>query len=177
MLGSCSDSDRDVIRGRGLHLAQLSAASRAHVYEAALRAAFHVDDPALVLLIHPRVLPRTARIAGGDPVPDSVVAALKDDGVIRGRCDPRPVAGQKTPRCDVTRPGYVVRLSDVLQLKGDTVEVFLAVTTFDTPSHPKQLLMQFENVYQIAKTSAGWTAIREGRVPKELQASGSDSGG
>jgi hypothetical protein len=165
-LAGCSDPDRDIIRGHGLKVAQITTTARAHVYEAALHAAFHLDDPTLVLLMQPRVLPRTAKIESGDSMPKAITSVLEDDGAIHGLCQPQAVPNQKTPRCATSMPGYVVRFSDVLQLTHDTVEVFVSVVSFDTRTYPKQAFMEFENVYQIAKTPDGWSAAREGRVPK-----------
>src|SRR5690349_15155343 len=55
----CRRDDSNVVRGRGLTVMTVPAASQANIYEAAARAAFDVSDPALSLLLDRRELPRT----------------------------------------------------------------------------------------------------------------------
>ena len=87
--GDCMRRRRSsVVRGRGLIVAPLSAAEQAHVYEAALRAAFEVDDESLSLLLDPRELPRDIGLAVGPRLPDSVGAELRRRGATKGACEP-----------------------------------------------------------------------------------------
>ena len=80
LASACKPDDSDVFRGRGLTVAPLRAADQASVYAAALRAAFYVDDPGLSLLLDPRLLPRTAGVGDGAPVPAAITRALRDSG-------------------------------------------------------------------------------------------------
>ena len=62
LLLACSrdaPDDSGVMRGRGLKPALLAPAAEAAVYDAAVRASFDVE-PGLLLMLHPRRLPRSA---------------------------------------------------------------------------------------------------------------------
>jgi hypothetical protein len=166
-LAACREGDNS-FRGHGLKPAALTAESQARVYEAAARGAFEVDDPALSLLLDPRVLPRAAGYGPGPALPDAVRGELRSRGVIKGAC-PAPDEGtKKTLLCRAPRPGYVVRFSDVLQLGAgsDSVQVYMYVQKYDTPESGATEAMRFERAYQVVKRSDEWTAVREGRVPR-----------
>src|SRR3954471_13472731 len=89
----CTSRDSNDVRGRGLTVATLPAASEARVYEAAARSAFDVTDPSLILLVDPRRLPREVGLAPQGRVPDAVVSELRSGGVIKGTCEP-PLTGK-----------------------------------------------------------------------------------
>src|SRR5215217_7261140 len=130
-LGACTGDESNTVRGRGLSLATLPAASRAHVYEAALRASFDVDDPALSLLLDPRELPRDVGLAASSRVPDSVAAELRRRDVTKGTCEPPIDSKRGVPLCSASLPGYVIRFSPVFALRGDSVQVYLYVQKYD----------------------------------------------
>ncbi|HET7189006.1 MAG TPA: hypothetical protein VFI52_12675, partial [Gemmatimonadaceae bacterium] len=91
LLVACSGGDADdanIARGRKLKPAPLAPAAEASVFDAAVRASFDMS-PDLVLMLHPRRLPRTAGFEGGDPVPAALVQALRDRGVVHGVCEPK----------------------------------------------------------------------------------------
>lgn len=156
-----------VARGAGLEAASLSAAEQARVYRAAAGASFDLG-PGLVLLLHPRLLPREAGTEGGDLVPDAVVRALRGAGTIAGTCDPPPPERGALPQCDASAAGYIVRFSEVLGLGGDTVQVYLDAEQYTVPGAPPQQVFQFEKAYQIVRQGGGWRVAREGRVPEAV---------
>ena len=165
---ACTADDSNAVRGRGLSLADLSAAARAQVYEAAARAAFEVNDPALSLLLDPRELPRDVGLAVGARVPDPVVAELRRRGVTKGTCEPQ-VEGKRVPRCSAELPGYVLRFSPVFALSGDSVQVYVFAQSYETSSSGKAERLRFERAYQVVRRGEDWRAVREGRVPKEIR--------
>ena len=166
---ACSGEDSNAVRGRGLSLAPLPATTRAHVYEAAVRAAFEVDDPTLYLLLDPRELPRDVGLAVGERLSDSVAAELRERHVTKGTCEP-PIENTRKPlRCAAARPGYVVRFSPVFTLHGDSVQVYLYAQKYDTPSSGVSERLRFERAYQVVPRGDDWRAVREGRVPKEIR--------
>jgi hypothetical protein len=168
LLAACRshDPDADVTRGPGLRAAaELPATDRAGVYRAALAAAFDLTDPALTLLLDPRLLPRTPGFGGGERLATPVVAAMRERGVVQGTCEPPITGARNAPRCDARGPGYVVRFTDVLRLPPDSVEVFLEVRRFDLPSAAAGHYFRFERAYEIIGAGNDWRAAREGRIP------------
>ena len=169
MLGGCGGGDdSNFVRGRGLQPATLSPAAQAAVYDAALRGAFEVDDPALSLLLDPRELPRTVGLDAGARLPAATVSAMRGRGTIKGTCEP-PTAGRKTPRCSAARPGYVVRFSPVFAMRGDSVAAYVFAQKYDTPSSGYSDPLRFERVYHLVRSGDGWRAALEGRVPKDIR--------
>jgi hypothetical protein len=57
-----------------------------------------------------------------------------------------------------------VRFSEVLKRGGDSVEVYVAVQKFDTPSSGASEALRFERAYQIVGRGEHWQATREARV-------------
>jgi hypothetical protein len=166
-LAACRRGEEDAIRGRGHRLATLPVAAQAQVYRAAVTAAFNAGDPNLVLLLHPRMLPRLRDDSAGAKVPAPLAAALADSGVVRGQCDPQPVPGRKTPRCpSADWPGYVVRFSDIFVLPADTLLFYFNVQRYDIASAPSTDVIHFENAYKVVPRSGRWEAVREGRIPR-----------
>ena len=164
------DADRDVVRGKGLQLATLPVAERAAVYRSALRAAFDIG-PSLVLLLHPRQLPRTAGLAGGAPVPAELAAALESSGIVQGRCDVPDESAEgrggrptQAPRCEARLPGYVVRFSDVFRRPPDSVQVYVEAERFATAASGPAQPFRFEKAYQLVGGGTSWRVAREGRV-------------
>lgn len=133
--------------------------------EAAVRASFDVG-PDLVLLLHPRRLPRTAGYEGGDPVPPELVRALLERGVVRGTCEPQRDAPRNTPRCDVPQAGYIIRGSDVLRVAADTVELYFAAERFGPATGQRPEALRFEKIYQLVGRGAAWRVVREARSPQ-----------
>lgn len=167
-LASCGRdeaADQHVARGRGLRSAELPAAARARVYEAATRAAFDVG-PSLTLLLHPRLLPSTAGYAGGQSVRSDVASALRRRGVVQGTCDPPAGGARRTATCEARAPGYVVRYSDVFQMGPDSVQVHFAAERFDTPTSGAHQALRFERVYQLVNRGGTWRVAREARMPE-----------
>jgi hypothetical protein len=166
LLAACGDrATNDDIRGRGLMEAETPAAVTAAIYEAATRAAFDIT-PDLVLLAEPRYLPRGGGEAGGDPVPDDVLAAMRRRGLIRGTCEPPHDGSRAVPVCEARAPGYVVRFSEVFSASSDTVQVHFSALRFRTrPDEPAEAL-SFERAYQLTGSGQRWRVVREARVPQ-----------
>jgi hypothetical protein len=160
------DDDSTVFRGRGLKLAALSDDDRVSVYNAALRAAFEMDDPALFLLLDPRFLPRAQGVGVGPAMPKGLSSTLRGRGVVKGTCVAPAGGTRKTLLCRAERPGYVVRFSDVYEIKPDSVQVYVLVQKYDTPESGATEAMRFERVYQVVRHSGVWRASREGRMPR-----------
>jgi len=152
------------VRGHHLHVASLSATAHAAVYEGALGAAFDLRDPALTLLLDPRKLPRIGGFAEDGRVSGPVQAALRQRGVIQGECEPPITGSRKTPQCRERGPGYVVRFSDVLARRGDSVEVYVYVQKFDTPAGGGSESLRFERAYQLVKRGDRYEPTQEARV-------------
>jgi hypothetical protein len=162
---ACADEvdDSNVARGRGLKPATLDPAAEASIYDAAVRASFDVS-PDLVLMLHPRRLPRTAGYEGGDPVPAALLQALRDRGVVRGTCEPKHEAARDTPRCAGPQAGYVIRASPVVQAGRDTVQLNFAAETFAAETGARPQALRFEKIYQLVGSGAAWRVVREARV-------------
>ncbi len=165
---ACRPDDSSV-RGRGLTVASLSGAQQAHVYEAALRASFEVDDPALSLLLDRRELPRDVGLAATARLPDDVVAEMRRRGVTKGTCEPALDSKRGVPLCTAELPGYIVRFSPVFALRGDSVQVYVYTQKYDTPATRGSERLRFERAYQVVRRGDEWRAVREGRVPKEIR--------
>ncbi|NUQ21518.1 MAG: hypothetical protein HOQ09_11210 [Gemmatimonadaceae bacterium] len=158
-----ADSDGPDIRGSGLRPASVDAAQRAAAYDAALRQAFDVDST-LVLLVDPAILPRNGSFARDAKLGDDVTRALVGRGMVRGSCEPTNVDGQHVPRCASPAPGYVVRFSDLYQMQGDTVRLFLAADRFQTASGVGPATrFAFESGFEVVKRGDAWRVAREGR--------------
>jgi hypothetical protein len=141
----------------------MSPPQRAAVYDRALREAFNVNDDALVLLIDPARLPRTGGMARGDRIPAPVLGALEARRTVRGRCEPA-VDTTRAARCDSTRPGYVVRLSDIFDRTGDSVRVFIAVERYQPVGTEGTFgRFAFEDGYDLVPAVAGWRVVRRAR--------------
>lgn len=162
--GCATGEDDHYVRGHGLRVASLEPSARVPVYQAALGAAFELNDPALTLMLDRRLLPRAGGMAEDGRLPAGVETGLKQRGVIQGVCEPPITTSRKTPHCDARGPGYVVRFSDVLARGGDSVEVYLAVQKFDTPTSGASESLRFERAYQLVHRGSEWQPIREARV-------------
>jgi hypothetical protein len=168
-LAACSGDVSHDVRGRGLSIASLPATDQAHVYAAATRGAFDVDDPGLSLLLDRRLLPRTTGLAPAGMISNDVVAELRRRGAIKGTCEPKLDSGRGTARCSAALPGYVVRFSPVLALHGDSTQVYVYAQKYDTPSSGISQALRFERAYQVVRRGDDWSAAREGRIPKEVR--------
>jgi hypothetical protein len=156
------DSGPD-IRGGGAPSAKLDPAQRAGAYDAALREAFDVDS-ALVLLVDRAVLPRNGTFESRDTLDAAVVRELRNAGAIHGECAPVRKDAKHGPTCVSDGPGYVVRFTDLYQMRGDTVRMFLAADRFQTASGigPAQKF-SFESGFELLRKGGKWTVVREGR--------------
>ncbi len=164
---ACAADDTNVVRGKGLGVATLSPVAQARVYEAAARGAFDLD-PSLSLLLDSRELPRGVGLAPEGTVPAAVAAELRQRGITRGSCEP-PLTTTGAPRCEAELPGYIVRFSPVFVLRGDSVQVYIYVQKYDTPTGEASQTLRFERAYQVVQQGDDWRAVREGRVPKEIR--------
>ncbi len=163
---ACSDAapdDANVARGRGLKPVALPPEAEASVFDAAVRASFDVE-PGLVLMVHPRRLPRTAGYDGGDALPAPVATALRDRGVVRGICEPKHEAPRDTPRCTGMQAGYVVRASVPVRVADDTIQVNFAAEAYAAETGPRPQSLRFEKIYQLVGRGADWQVLREARV-------------
>ena len=156
-------NDGGDIRGGGAPSAKLDAVQRARAYDAALREAFDVDST-LVLLIDRSVLPRSGGWESRDTLDARVVRELLNAGAIRGECSPVRKDSKHGPTCVSGGPGYVVRVTDLFQMPGDTVRMFLAADRFQTASGigPAQKF-SFESGYELLRKNGKWAVVREGR--------------
>ncbi len=168
-INACGGGASNDVRGRGLTMASLSPASQAGIYDAAARAAFDVDDPALSLLLDTRLLPRSVGLASGGRLAEAVTEEMRRHGTIKGTCEPALDAGRGTPRCPATLPGYVVRYSPVFKLGGDSMQVYIYAQKYDTRGSGNSPPLRFERAYQVVRRGDGWRAVREGRIPKEIR--------
>ena len=171
---ACATGDDDQFaRGHRLRVASLQPDTRVLVYRSALGAAFELNDPALTLLLDRRVLPRAGGMAEEGRLPGPVETGLRDRGVIQGTCEPPITTSRKTPQCAARGPGYVVRFSDIFKRGGDSVEVYLAVQKFDTPTNTGSESLRFERAYQLVhRPGDKWEATREARVRETTQPPG-----
>ena len=169
LLAGCGGEDSTAVRGRGLTIAPLSTTEQAHVYEAAVRAAFEVDDETLSLLFDPRQLPRDIGLAVGPRLSDSIGAELRRRGVTKGACEPPLDSKRGSPRCTAALPGYVVRFSPIFKLRGDSVQVYVYAQKYDNATSGNSDRLRFERAYQVVPNGERWRAVREGRVPKEIR--------
>lgn len=166
LAAACSGGDADdanVARGRKLAPASLAPAAEASVYDAVVRASFDMS-PDLVLMLHPRRLPRTAGYEGGDAVPAALVQALRDRGVVHGVCEPKHEAPRDTPRCTGPQAGYVVRASTPFKASGDTIQINFAAEAFAAEKGARPQALRFEKIYQLVGSGSAWRVVREARV-------------
>ena len=158
-----ADTDGPDIRGNGLRAATVDADQRAGAYDAALRQAFDVDSM-LVLLLDPAILPRNGSFARDAKLGDDVARALVRGGMVRGTCEPAGGDARHAPKCPVAAPGYVVRFSDIYQMQGDTVRLFLSADRFQTTSGVGPgARFSFESGFEIVRQGNTWRVAREGR--------------
>lgn len=166
---ACSGSDDGppAFRGPGLKVAALDVAQQAAVNAAAVNGAFD-PDPSLSLLLDPVYLPRTEGISGGAPLAPALISRMRQQGIVRGTCQPSRDDARTVPLCRAALPGYVVRFSEILGVGGgtDTVQVYLAATRYrHAPKEPAELL-SFERAYRVARARGGWRVLSEARIPR-----------
>ena len=169
LLAACKGgegADEKTVRGRGMKVMDLRDDSEVALYRAAIGASFETG-PGLTVLLHPRRLPRTAGIAGGEPVPASLVKALREGGVVQGTCE--PPGTRDTPQCDAPAAGYVVRGSDVFRGSGDTVVFHFSAERYATPTSGRQDALRFEKIYQLVPRGNEWRVAREARAPESTR--------
>ena len=165
---ACQAEDQSV-RGHGLSVASLPAATQARMYEAAARADFDVTDPTLSLLADPRLLPRGVGLATEGRLSPAVVSALTRGGIFKGRCEPPVKHKPGAPTCDAERPGYVLRFSPVFSLGGDSTEVYVYTQQYDNAQSGHSQPRRYEKAYQIVRRGGEWHAAREGTISKEIR--------
>lgn len=159
--------EESYVRGHGLAVADLPVHDQVAIYQEAVGGAFTVGDPSLYLLLNPRFLPRTAGLAGGEPMGPQLRNALLDSRIAQGTCEPPVTSGTpKAARCRAPMDGYVVRFSPALRLAADTIEVYLVVQRYSMPGSASASTLEFERVYKLVKHASGWDAVAEGRIAK-----------
>ena len=165
LLAACvANEDDHFVRGHRLHVASLVGDARIAVYRAALGAAFDLRDPALTLLLDRRKLPRIGGMAEEGRLSGPVANGLRQGGIVQGMCEPPITTSRKTPVCPARGPGYVVRFSEILARGGDSVEVYLAVQKFDTPTSGASESLRFERAYQLVRHGDRFEPTQEARV-------------
>ena len=166
---ACSGADEGppAFRGPALKVAPLAVAQQAAVNAVAVNAAFN-PDPSLSLLLDPVYLPRTEGTAGGTAVPPALIARMREQGTVRGTCQPARDSTRTVPLCPAALPGYVVRFSEILGLGGgsDSVQVYLAATRYRHEAKAPAELLSFERAYRIGRTRSGWRVLSEARIQK-----------
>ena len=157
--------EESYVRGHGLKAAELPLRDRVAIYQEAVGGAFTVGDSDLYLLLNPRLLPRTAGYVGGEPMTPALRNDLLKTRIVQGTCEPVETTGPyKAARCNARLAGYVVRFSDILRLRGDTMQVYLFVQRYSLPGAPDASRLRFERVYKVVKHPTGWDAVAEGRI-------------
>jgi hypothetical protein len=175
ILVACAPGDEDrFVRGHRLHVSSISVDNRVSVYQAALGASFDLRDPALTLLLDRRKLPRVGGMGDEGRLSGLIEKGLRQRGVIQGTCEPPIGTSRKTPQCAARGPGYVVRFTDVLARGGDSVEVYLAVQKFDTPSSSGTESLRFERAYQLVRRGERFEPTQEARVRETAPPPNSD---
>lgn len=169
LAAACKGEESSAARGRGLNVAPLSPTEQAHVYEAAARAGFELDDASLSLLFDPRELPRDVGLASEARLSDAIGAELRRRGVIKGTCEPALDTKRGSPLCTAALPGYIVRFSPIFSLRGDSVQVYVYAQKYDNATSGNSNRLRFERAYQVVPDGDRWRAVREGRVPKEIR--------
>jgi len=154
--------DDGFVRGPGLKTTQLPVPAKVAIYDAALKSAFDVG-PGLVLLLDPRFLPRTTGLGAGSPVPKNLIDALRARKVVAGLCQAPLETTREAPRCEVENPGYIVRLSDIFRIRGDSVQVHVAVERYNTSTSANSEVLRFEKAYQVVGRGTEWQVVRQGR--------------
>ena len=165
---ACTQDD-NTVRGHGLTVSSVSSIAQARIYEAAARAAFDVNDPALWLLVDPRELPRATGLAPAGRLRDAVIVELRRGGILKGSCEPTLQGALGNPHCSAALPGYVLRFSPVFTLPGDSTQVYVYAQAYDTKASGPSQTLRFERAYQVARHGDSWRAVREGNVPKEVR--------
>jgi hypothetical protein len=160
---ACAEDTSKHARGRGLEVAQLSAADRAKIYAASLGGAFDLD-PGLSLLIDTTMLTRVGGERPGGALGTDVRAALRGTGVTKGECAPQRRAPPRTPVCRTDLPGYVVRFSDVFAMAGDSVQTHLLADRYDTPATGEHNRFRIEQAYQLVRRNGDWSVVRKARI-------------
>lgn len=160
---AAAPDDSNVARGRGLTPASFPPATEASVFDAVVHASFNVE-PSLVLLMHPLRLPRMAGYDGGDPIPDGLVDALRERGIVHGVCTPKHEAPRDTPRCTGPNAGYVVRASQPFHGAGDTIQINFAAEAFGAEVGSRPQALRFEKIYQLIGSGSHWRVVREARA-------------
>ena len=164
-LSGCSKEEQ-AYRGPGLTVASVPTRDAVAIYRATLSGSFNVNDPSLWILVDSLLLPRSAGLEGGTPMSPALIAALRNAGVTKGVCTV-PVHPTREPlRCDAERAGYAVRFSDLLQLGRDSVQVYVVVEQYATPSGPAAERLRFERAYHVSRRGTVWRATREARLPR-----------
>ena len=173
LVACMANEDDHFVRGHKLRVASMTGDARIAVYRAALGAAFDLRDPALTLLLDRRKLPRVGGMAEEGRLSGPVANGLRERGVVQGVCEPPITASRKTPVCTARGPGYIARFSDVLARGGDSVEVYLAVQKFDTPSSGGSESLRFERAYQLVRRGDSFEPTQEARVHETTPPPGS----
>jgi hypothetical protein len=56
-----------------------------------------------------------------------------------------------------------VRFSDIFRMRGDSVQLHIAVERFNTKTSAQSAIMRFEKAYQVVGKGTSWRVVRQGR--------------
>jgi hypothetical protein len=166
LAASCGREDEGPnARGAGLRSAALEPGARGDAYAVALRGAFDLG-PGLVLLLDPRILPRSRTAESDDRVTPEVLQAMRTSGAIQGTCQADTTAANAAPICPAENAGYVVRVSDVFAMQGDTVQLYVTAERY-RPSRDTtgfQPPLRLEQRYVLTRQGGRWIVASKERL-------------
>ncbi|HJU88984.1 MAG TPA: hypothetical protein VJ672_06295 [Gemmatimonadaceae bacterium] len=168
-LGACSGEPEDKnARGAGLPAADLPIGRRASAYATGMRGMFDVG-PGLVLLLDPALLPRSRTAEPEDSATSDLIQALRETRTIQGTCAPRRGTDRRSaPICEASAAGYIIRVSDIFQASGDTVQLYVTAERYraarDTAGFQPPL--RIEQRYDLTPRGDAWSVARKARLVK-----------
>jgi hypothetical protein len=159
------DTDDPRRRGRDIERMALPANEQAAAYAQVLRESF--DLPGTTLLLDPRLLPAGGGYAVDQArLPDDVGQALLASRTIAGQCIPETGTAARAPSCPGRLAGYAVRFSDLFQLGGDTVRVYVVAERFRPTINGggHQPSFRMEERYDLTFEGSRWRVARKARM-------------
>ena len=169
-LGACGHSAGDTYtRGHDLQVADLPLADRVHIYQEAIGGSFQVGDPSLYLLLDPRLLPRAGGYGDASALSQATQNELIRSHIVQGTCVPTGGNAAGVAHCQAPLAGYVVRFTDVFRMHGDTMNVYLYVQRYSTPTSTGVGRLRFEREYKLVRQGSAWTAVAEGKLDVNSQ--------
>ncbi|GAC1649439.1 MAG: hypothetical protein NVS4B3_06520 [Gemmatimonadaceae bacterium] len=167
-LAACASASHDPNlhpRGSGLAAAALPPPELAAAFDASLREAFDVG-PDLSLLLNPALLPRAGGYDTATPVADDLSRALMARALFAGSCAPTRDRARNAPRCDATRAGYAIRVSDAFRMPGDSLRLYLAAERYRSRADSAHYVapFAFEERYTLVRERGAWIVARKERM-------------